>query len=121
MADRTANSTPSSRSSRTGSRATPSGPTPAPTSGGPTTSHGTTSSWSRWNRTSGTTSSTSTPCDRDVYFLVLPGTMLLDFAGTSETLRVAAEYGAPFRIHHVGPSDRPRTSLGLWLGGVQPL
>ena len=47
--------------------------------------------------------------------------MLLDFAGTSETLRVAAEFGAPFRIHHVGPADQPRTSLGLSLGGVQPL
>ncbi len=47
--------------------------------------------------------------------------MLLDFAGTSETLRVAAEFGAPFLIHHVGPVDRPLTSLGLSLGGVQPL
>jgi transcriptional regulator GlxA family with amidase domain len=47
--------------------------------------------------------------------------MLLDFAGTSETLRVAADFGAPFRIHHVGPVDGPRTSLGLSLGGVQPL
>lgn len=47
--------------------------------------------------------------------------MLLDFAGTSETLRVAADFGAPFRIHHVGPADQPRTSLGLSLGGVQPL
>ncbi len=47
--------------------------------------------------------------------------MLLDFAGTSETLRVAAELGAPLRIHHVGPADQPRTSLGLSLGGVQPL
>lgn len=58
---------------------------------------------------------------REFYFLVLPGTMLLDFAGTSETLRVAADFGAPFRIHHVGPVDQPRTSLGLSLGGVEPL
>jgi transcriptional regulator GlxA family with amidase domain len=47
--------------------------------------------------------------------------MLLDFAGTSETLRVAADFGAPLRIHHVGPADQPRTSLGLSLGGLQPL
>lgn len=57
----------------------------------------------------------------DVYFLVLPGTMLLDFAGTAETLRVAADFGAPFRLHYVGPADRPRTSTGLTLGGVSPL
>ncbi len=70
---------------------------------------------------SGTTSSGSTPFGPDVYFLVLPGTMLLDFAGTAETLRVAADYGAPLRIHHVGPADGPRTSIGLTLGGVEPL
>ena len=69
---------------------------------------------------SGTTSCGSTPYGPDVYFLVLPGTMLLDFAGTSETLRVAADFGAPFRIHYVGPADLPRTSLGLTLGGVEP-
>jgi transcriptional regulator GlxA family with amidase domain len=47
--------------------------------------------------------------------------MLLDFAGTSETLRVAADFGAPFRIHYVGPVDRPRSSIGLALAGVEPL
>ena len=57
----------------------------------------------------------------DVHFLVLPGTMLLDFAGTAESLRVAAEYGAPFRLHYVGPGARPTTSLGLTLGGLSPL
>jgi len=70
---------------------------------------------------SGITSSESTRYGPDVYFLVLPGTMLLDFAGTSETLRVAADYGASFRIHYVGPSDLPRTSIGLALQGVEPL
>jgi len=57
----------------------------------------------------------------DVYFLVLPGTMLLDFAGTAETLHVAAGFGAPFRLHYVGPTALPRTSTGLSLGGVEPL
>jgi transcriptional regulator GlxA family with amidase domain len=57
----------------------------------------------------------------DVYFLVLPGTMLLDFAGTAETLRVAADFGAPLRLHYIGPADHPRTSIGLTLGGVSPL
>jgi transcriptional regulator GlxA family with amidase domain len=68
-----------------------------------------------------TTSCGSTRYGPDVYFLVLPGTMLLDFAGTAETLRVAAGFGAPLRVHHVGPADRPRCSLGLELGGVEPL
>ena len=47
--------------------------------------------------------------------------MLLDFAGTSETLRVAADYGAPLQLHYVGPADQPASSLGLSLGGVAPL
>ena len=47
--------------------------------------------------------------------------MLLDFAGTSETLRVAADFGAPFRVHFIGPVDRPRSSIGLALAGVEPL
>lgn len=68
-----------------------------------------------------TTSCGSTPYGPDIYFLVLPGTMLLDFAGTSETLRVASGFGAPFRIHYVGPADRPRSSIGLALSGVRPL
>ena len=54
----------------------------------------------------------------DVLFLVLPGTMLLDFAGTAESLRVAASFGAPFRLHYIGPGDGPRSSLGLTLGGA---
>jgi len=57
----------------------------------------------------------------DVYFLVLPGTMLLDFAGTAESFRVAAELGAELRLHYVGPGDHPASSLGLTLGGVEPL
>ena len=61
------------------------------------------------------------PFGPEVYFLVLPGTMLLDFAGTAETLRVAAQFGAPLQIRYIGPTDRPGTSLGLSLSGVGPL
>jgi transcriptional regulator GlxA family with amidase domain len=57
----------------------------------------------------------------DVYFVVLPGTMLLDFAGTAETLHAAGQLGAPFRIHYVGPGERADTSIGLPLGGIAPL
>jgi transcriptional regulator GlxA family with amidase domain len=63
----------------------------------------------------------SGPAGTDIYFLVLPGTMLLDFAGTAEAFRVAADYGANFRLHYVAPSGQARCSLGLTLGGLGPL
>ena len=56
-----------------------------------------------------------------IYFLVLPGTMLLDFAGTAESFRVAAEFGAPFQLHYIAPSSQAHSSLGLTLGGMKPL
>jgi len=57
----------------------------------------------------------------DIYFLVLPGTMLLDFAGTAETFRVAMDHGAALRLHYVAPAGPVRSSLGLTLGGLEPL
>lgn len=57
----------------------------------------------------------------EVYFLVLPGTMLLDFAGTAESFRVAADFGAPFTLHYLGPRVETRSSLGLNLTGMEPL
>jgi transcriptional regulator GlxA family with amidase domain len=57
----------------------------------------------------------------DLYFLVLPGTMLMDFAGTAESFRVAADYGAPFRLHYIGPKPQSLSSLGLALAGIEPL
>ncbi len=57
----------------------------------------------------------------EVYILVLPGTMLLDFAGTAESFRVAADSGAAFRIHYIGPCRDSRSSLGLTLSGMEPL
>jgi transcriptional regulator GlxA family with amidase domain len=56
-----------------------------------------------------------------IYFPVLPGTMLLDFAGTAESFRVATEFGAPFRLHYVAPASQAPSSLGLTLGGLEPL
>jgi transcriptional regulator GlxA family with amidase domain len=61
------------------------------------------------------------PAVTEVYFLVLPGTMLLDFAGTAEAFRVAAEFGAPFRLQYLAPSSQALSSLGLTLGGLAPL
>lgn len=57
----------------------------------------------------------------DIYFLILPGTMLLDFAGTAESFRVATDFGAKFRLHYVGPCGQSLSSLGLTLGGLEPL
>jgi len=59
--------------------------------------------------------------ETDIYFLVLPGTMLLDFAGTAESFRVAADFGARFRLHYVAPAGQAMSSLGLTLGGLEPL
>ena len=63
----------------------------------------------------------SGPAGTDIYFLVLPGTMLLDFAGTAESFRVAADFGARFRLHYIAPSSSALSSLGLTLGGLEPL
>jgi transcriptional regulator GlxA family with amidase domain len=57
----------------------------------------------------------------DIHFLVLPGTMLLDFAGTAESFRVAADFGARFRLHYIAPAGQAVSSLGLTLGGLEPL
>ena len=64
---------------------------------------------------------TPEPSPTDIYFLVLPGTMLLDFAGTAESFRVATEYGARFRLHYIAPAAQAPSSLGLTLGGLEPL
>jgi len=63
----------------------------------------------------------SLPRPIPIYFLVLPNTMLLDFAGTAESFRVAGEFGAPFELHYVAPAGQAMSSLGLTLGGLEPL
>ncbi|MEO7937513.1 MAG: helix-turn-helix domain-containing protein [Burkholderiaceae bacterium] len=57
----------------------------------------------------------------DVYILMVPGIMLLDLAGTSDTLRLASEIGAEYNIRHVGPTAQCRTSIGLSISGIAPL
>ena len=57
----------------------------------------------------------------DIYIVVVPGTMLLDIAGTVETLRIAQQMGAPYRLHLIGPTTRARCSIGLDLCGMEPL
>lgn len=57
----------------------------------------------------------------DVYFVILPGTMLMDLAGVGEPFRVAKRFGAGFRLHFIGPKSMPKTYLGLTLQGVEEL
>lgn len=57
----------------------------------------------------------------NLYFLVLPGTMLMDLAGVAEPFRVARKFGGEFRLHFIGPKATPKAYLGLTLNGVGEL
>ncbi len=63
----------------------------------------------------------------DVFFLILPHTLLLDLAGPAEALRMAnralEQRGRPtaFRLHFAGPRPEAQTSVGLHLGNLEPL
>ncbi len=57
----------------------------------------------------------------DVYFLVLPGTMLMDLAGVAEPFRLAERFGGRFRLHFVGPAPLAKTYAGLTLQGIGEL
>ena len=56
-----------------------------------------------------------------VYVIIVPGVMLLDLAGISDTFRLATELGASYDVHHVGPSELSSSSVGLALTGIAPL
>lgn len=63
----------------------------------------------------------------EVWFVVLPGTLLLDLAGPAEALRMANQrlqrLGQParFTLRFIGPARRPDSSVGLALAAVEPL
>ena len=57
----------------------------------------------------------------DVYFVVLPGTMLMDLAGVAEPFRLAERFGGRFRLHFVGPAPLTKTYAGLTLQGIGEL
>jgi transcriptional regulator GlxA family with amidase domain len=63
----------------------------------------------------------------EVLFLLLPGALILDWAGPAEALRIAnqvlAARRAPprFRLRFVGPRAEMPTSVGLPVAGVEPL
>lgn len=63
----------------------------------------------------------------EVLFVVLPHTLLLDLAGPAEAFRLANQYlarrGRPpaFRLRYVASEPGVVTSVGLQLGGLEPL
>jgi transcriptional regulator GlxA family with amidase domain len=63
----------------------------------------------------------------DVFFVLLPATLLLDVSGPAEAFRLAnqqrLEQGAPalYRLHFVGPRASIESSIGLTLAGLAPL
>lgn len=67
------------------------------------------------------------PVPIPVFFLLLPGSLVLDWAGPAEALRIAnqclADDGQPprFELRFIGPLDAPRTSVGIAVTGVEPL
>ena len=40
---------------------------------------------------------------KDLYTLIVPGTMLMDVGVMSDTFRLAVEFGARCRLHQIGP------------------
>ncbi|WP_022982435.1 GlxA family transcriptional regulator [Ideonella sp. B508-1] len=63
----------------------------------------------------------------NLWFLVLPDTLLLDLAGPAEAFRLAnqqlARRGLPpaFALHYISPTPDVLSSVGLPLGGLMPL
>lgn len=60
----------------------------------------------------------------DIWFVLPRGVVLLDFAGAAEAFRIAASFGAGFRLHTtaaIEPGETVATSVGPGLAGVEPL
>ena len=63
----------------------------------------------------------------DVFFLLLPDSLILDWAGPAEALRsanrvLAAQGQAPrFRLHFIGPAGEAVSSVGATVTGLAPL
>jgi transcriptional regulator GlxA family with amidase domain len=56
-----------------------------------------------------------------IVLVVVPHVMLLDLAGAAETFRLAGNVAPGFSLRFVGPSPSVSSSVGLTLGGVEPL
>jgi transcriptional regulator GlxA family with amidase domain len=64
---------------------------------------------------------------KDIVFVVLPGTLLLDLAGPAEAFRLANQrllqrgHPAAYRLRFVAASAQMNTSVGALLAGLEPL
>ncbi len=62
-----------------------------------------------------------------VCFVLLPGSLILDWAGPAEAFRIANQLltagGKPprFQLRYIGPIAAPATSVGIQVTGVEPL
>jgi transcriptional regulator GlxA family with amidase domain len=62
-----------------------------------------------------------------VHFVLLPGSLILDWGGPAEAFRMANQHlvarGEParFDLRFIGPQAEPATSVGIHVAGVQPL
>ncbi|HZF81956.1 MAG TPA: AraC family transcriptional regulator, partial [Burkholderiaceae bacterium] len=62
-----------------------------------------------------------------VVFVLLPDSLVLDWAGPAEALRIANQLrvaaGQPerFRVEFAGPSPSARSSVGVQIAGLAPL
>jgi transcriptional regulator GlxA family with amidase domain len=57
----------------------------------------------------------------NVWFVLPPDLLLLDFAGPADAFRVAAARGGPFRVRVAAAEAVASTSLGVTLGNIEPL
>lgn len=57
----------------------------------------------------------------DVWFVLPPDLVLLDFAGPAEAFRIAALRGGAFRVRVASAEAVATTSIGVTLGKVEPL
>ncbi len=62
-----------------------------------------------------------TPPEIEIYCVLQPRFLLLDFAGAAEAFRLANDYGGRFRLRYVGPDAAPANSLGLPIHTIDPL
>ncbi|WP_342618059.1 helix-turn-helix domain-containing protein [Rhodoferax sp. GW822-FHT02A01] len=64
---------------------------------------------------------------REVVFLLLPESLILDWAGPAEALRIANDIllaqgqAEPFRLRYVSPLPQTMSSVGVAIAGLEPL
>lgn len=67
------------------------------------------------------------PAPIQVYFALLPGSLILDWAGPAEALRIANRcllanrQPVAFELHFIGPLAETESSVGATISGIQPL